>query len=155
MVTFSLFECGPSGGATGDPFRDLPAAGVTVTKIRVTGDRNTSVGGHPKLLNSIQLTYSNHRHTDLHGQDHGTPQTIDLAEQEYIVEVSGKYGDFIDQLKIRTSGDRDFGPFGGNGGRIVKEFKYHVPDGMAIVGFVGSSGACVDALGILYRPISG
>jgi Jacalin-like lectin domain len=152
MATFSLFECGPSGGATGDLFRDLPAAGVTVTKIRVTSGHNTSVGGHPKLLNSIQLIYG-HGHTDLHGQDHGTPQNIDLAGQEYIVEVSGKYGDFIDQFNIRTSGDRDFGPFGGDGGRI--EFRYHVPDGMAIIGFFGSSGACVDALGILYRPISG
>jgi len=156
MATFSFFECGPSGGASGDPFRDeIPAAGVAVTNIRVTSDHNTSIVGHRKYLNSIQLTYSDNGHTVRHGQDHGTPQNIALARQEYIVEVSGKYGDFIDRFNIRTSRGQNFGPsgIGGDGGRM--EFRYHVPDGMAIIGFFGSSGACVDALGIFYRPISG
>jgi hypothetical protein len=155
MATFPVFKCGPSGGATGDHFDDeIPAAGVTVTKIRVTSGPNPSIGNH-RFLNSIQLTYSDHSPPVLHGHEHGTPKIIDLVGQEHIVEVSGKYGDFIDRFNNRTSSGRGFGPseIGGDGGHM--EFTHRVPDGYAIIGFFGSSGACVDSLGIFYRPISG
>ncbi len=157
MATFSFFKCGPSGGTSGDHFDDeIPAAGVAVTNIRVNHGDNDHVAGRGKYLNSIRLTYSDHSQTAPHGHDGGnrsTTKKIDLAGQEYIVEVSGKYGSYIDRLFIRTSSGQTFGPFGGTGGHT--EFTYHVPDGMAIIGFFGSSGDCVDALGILYRPISG
>src|SRR5262249_32117376 len=156
MATFSFFKCGPSGGTGGthfDDFRDeVPAAGIAVAKIHVNHGDTDHVAGPGKYLNSIQLTYTGHsHHTDQHGLDGGdtsTTEKIDLAGQEYIVEVSGLYGSYIDQLNIRTSRNRDLGPFGGNGGDHTRKFSYQVPDGMAIIGFFGSSGACVDALGI-------
>jgi hypothetical protein len=151
MATVPVFECGPSGGTGGDPFHDeIPAAGVTVANIRVFSGRNARVGSG-KYLNSIQLFYSDHSQTVRHGHAKGTRRDIALAGLEHIVEVSGFYGLFIDQLSIRTSSGRNLGPFGGNGG--TRQFRYHVPDGMAIIGFSGSSGDCVDALGIFYRPI--
>jgi Jacalin-like lectin domain len=116
MATVPVFECGPSGGTGGDPFHDeIPAAGVTVANIRVFSGRNASVGSS-KYLNSIQLFYSDHSQTVRHGHAKGTRRDIALVGQEHIVELSGFYGLFIDQLTIRTSNNRNLGPFGGNGG---------------------------------------
>ncbi len=69
------------------------------------------------------------------------------AGNEYIIGFSGRYGDYIDSLKIQTN-KRTSPQFGGSGGR--QDFRVRVPSGNRAVGLIGRSGRYLDALGISY-----
>jgi hypothetical protein len=50
---------------------------------------------------------------DRHGGDAGDETIIALNAGEFITEISGRSGQFLDSLTIRTNQGRHFGRFGG------------------------------------------
>ena len=84
-----------------------------------------------------------------HGGNGGYPNNLILAGDEYITEVSGKYGKFIDSLTIQTNKGQ-IGHWGGDGGKY--DFDFAAPPGYAIVGFYGRSGQFLDAIGVIVAP---
>ncbi|XP_019180880.1 PREDICTED: mannose/glucose-specific lectin-like [Ipomoea nil] len=74
---------------------------------------------------------------------------------EYLTEVSGTFGPFIDSsysvlrsIKFTTN-VRVFGPYGPD---VGTPFSFQPPDGTKISGFIGRAGIYVDAIGIYSAP---
>jgi hypothetical protein len=82
-----------------------------------------------------------------HGGRGGREYTFSLDGDEYITGISGRYGDLIDSIRIHTN-KRTSPVFGGTGGS--SDFRIDVPQGGQAIGFVGRSGARVDAIGLSY-----
>jgi hypothetical protein len=94
-------------------------------------------------IDSIQLVYSNQTRP-AHGGSGGKLYTFNLAPDEHITGVAGKYGTTIDSLILRTDKGQQ-AKWGGNGGDVV--FDYAMPKGAWIAGFRGRSGDSLDAIG--------
>lgn len=64
--------------------------------------------------------------------------------------MSGKYGNRVDSIVIRTNQGNVLakGGFGGPG-----EYKYTANAQFSIVGFKGRSGNVIDAIGVVYRQV--
>ena len=85
-----------------------------------------------------------------HGGTGGRPTSFTLDPDEFIIGVSGRYGDRIDSLQFITN-KRMSEMFGGSGG--TWDYRLDVPSGSQAVGFVGRSGALVDAIGLEYASL--
>jgi hypothetical protein len=137
----TLYQGGPSGGTGGQNFFDQdPGDGVRITSIIYRAG---------SYLDAIQLGYSNGTSSPWHGGTGGNgPTTIDLEADEYITELSGNYGDYINQLTITTSirplvlGGSSPGP---------RSYSYQAPPSSEIIALVGATGSYVDALGVNIR----
>lgn len=145
-MSLASFQCGPSGGQNGSTqfSDDLPDEGVRITGINFTfGDINNG------FVNTIQTMYSDGSMSDRHGTNVGpNAATIALDPGEYITEVSGRYGDNPNIITIRTN-LQTFERVYTRGGN--QTFRYQVPDGYEVVGFMGASGDQIDAIGIIAR----
>ena len=77
----------------------------------------------------------------------GARKDLLLQPGEYITEVFGRSGDYVDSLTIRTGGSRSQTmTWGGSGGS--RSFDYKAPPGTEIVFFWGRSGQYLDAIGV-------
>jgi Jacalin-like lectin domain len=143
------FQCGPSGGQQGtNQFSDkLPAEGVHITAMTFTyGDINNG------YLNTFQTMYSDGTMSERHGTTVGPySASIALDPGEYITEFSGRYGDNPNIITVRTNLQTYERVFtrGGN-----QEFRYQVPDGYEVIGFMGADGDTIYAIGIIARALS-
>jgi Jacalin-like lectin domain len=157
----TLFRVGPSGGIGGNAFDDdKDAPGVVDNSFVSVIDVFAG-----QFVNSIQFfnTTSSNAPAPLpkHGVDSGPRNRIVLEPNEYIVAISGKAGQYVDSISIRTRTsagvEKSYGPFGGLGG---EEFVYEAPvlpapadPDIVIAGVHGGAGAIIDSLGvILQRP---
>lgn len=70
---------------------------------------------------------------------------------EYLIGLSGRYGWYIDCIRIHTN-LRLSPSYGGHGGE--KEFYFVAKEGEEVVGLVGRAGWFVDALGIVTQPLA-
>ena len=138
---------GPSGGSGGAEFED-------VVPDKVRGVLSISVCSGD-LIDSIQMTVLN-RFREMviyakHGGDGGSCQTLVLSSGEFITEISGRSGQFVDSLVIRTNLGAVL-TAGGTGGSLP--FRYTAAnDRVQIVGFMGRSGDFLDAFGVVYRQL--
>jgi hypothetical protein len=82
-----------------------------------------------------------------HGGSGGRDNVFRLDEDEYIIGLSGRYGDAIDSIRIHTN-RRVSQLFGGRGGD--SDYRIEVPSGYQAVGFSGRSGDVLDAIGLTY-----
>ena len=135
------FQSGPCGGTGGDTFTDdIPADGVKIQSIEIR---------HGSYIDAVKLNYSDGSSSAQHGGRGGNKSVIEFEADEFLTEISGKYGAYVESMLIRTN-VQTFGPFGGNGG--PKDYRCQVPEeNMEIIGFFGSSGGYLDALGIIGR----
>ena len=141
LAPSAIWHDGPAGGTGGYLFDDGPAigriadvlirSGAYIDSILVIEENPTTI--HPQ-----------------HGGDGGHLDIFTLASDEYITEVSGRYGRYVDSLTIQTNKGQ-IGHWGGSGG--VQDFDFQAPSGYAIVGFWGRSGAYVDAIGVIVAPV--
>jgi hypothetical protein len=106
-----------------------------------------------KYVDRIQLVYTLRDGSVLEGDPHGgsggSRNVFNLEPGEYITGISGRYGDYIDGLTIRTN-KRTSQRFGGSGGG--RDFNITVPSGYQAVGLVGRAGGYLDAIGLAYAP---
>jgi len=140
---------------SGDSFMDMPAEGAHLKTLTLySGD----------VLDSIQADYGTAGVMPKHGGNGGGKTVIDFATDEYIVEVSGKYGNYygishVAQLIIRTN-KRTLSPVGmDNKVSNPTSFSFVARSGEAIIAFYGSVGVHTDGtefisgLGVGYRAI--
>ena len=135
------FQSGPCGGTGGNTFTDdIPADGVKIASIDIR---------HGNFIDAVTLNYSDSTSSGRHGGGGGVSETVTFESDEYLTEISGRYGNVVDSLLIRTN-VQTFGPFGGNGG--ARDYRCQVPEeNMEIIGLFGSSGSFLDAIGIIAR----
>lgn len=88
-----------------------------------------------------------------HGTDWpGLPcSTTRLADTEFITELFGAAGDYVNSLGFATSTGRAIGPFGGPGGT---GFSQTVALNQRFVGWYGRSGSWIDKIGMM-TPAAG
>jgi hypothetical protein len=105
-------------------------------------------------IDSVQFTYSLPNGTTAsslrHGGSGGQANTFQLDRDEYIVGLSGRYGETVDSLRIITN-KRTSQVFGGSGGD--HDFQVIVPNGNQAAGFIGRAGDYLDAIGLVYMPL--
>jgi len=134
------------GGGGGNTFTDP----VIQTDVRVTAVQIRS----GDLIDSVQFTYSLPNGTTTSGARHGgsggRTSTFQLADDEYITGISGRYGDSLDSIRIQTN-KRTSQLYGGSGGN--RDFQISIPAGNQAVGLIGRSGEYLDAIGLVYMPI--
>jgi hypothetical protein len=138
---------GPVGGPGGTSFSD---EGLVIPYERVSGVLIRS-GAY---LDQIALIVTGFEGTPQplprHGGNGGVETRIDFGPDEYILGISGRYDStgFIHSIAITTN-QQTYGPYGDAQGS--GEYNFQVPAANEVAGFVGRSGAYVDALGVVYR----
>ncbi len=153
-----VLSCGVVGSAQQYPTTDIaggrggerssdpePPAGARVIEVRIWAG-NT--------IEAVQMVYVLRDGRTVEGPQHGgtggRPTSFTLDPDEFIIGVSGRYGDRIDSLQFITN-KRMSEMFGGSGG--TWDYRLDVPSGSQAVGFVGRSGALVDAIGLEYASL--
>ena len=132
------------GGDGGEFFRDRPAPGAAIRKVRVRTGR---------YVDALGLLYTDGAETH-HGGMGGDPvsMTLDVELGEFITEVSVRSGRYLDHVRISTN----LRPKGfGGGGEGGAPFTFRAPPGQQIIGFWGRAGHFIDALGVLLAPAPG
>lgn len=145
-------DFGPTGGPGGSAFEDEAPPGMEIGALIIRS------GGPRNVVIAIQVLYRNSSTGQLllgdqHGGGGGDQTIIALNGGEFVAEISGRSGQFLDSLTVETSQGRRFGRFGGLGGSSDYEFPDPLVGGpQEIFGFFGSSGTLVDAIGVRTRP---
>jgi hypothetical protein len=133
---------GTGGSAFSDP--DIPL-GARISEVRVWA------GDHIDAIQAVYLQANGRVLEGIrHGGSGGRMQSFRLDSDEYITGISGRYGDYIDSLRIQTN-KRSSQSFGGRGGN--RDFRIDVPAGNQSTGFVGRAADFVDSIGLNYREI--
>lgn len=119
----------------------------------------------PNMIKSIEIRHGgwidaiaitdydgNQKHTG-GGGGGGQASVFTLEDGEYLTEVSGKYGDFIGQITLKTNKGKTatYGAAGGNTGS--NNFNWEAGSGKAIIGFYGKAGGYIDSLGVMVSDI--
>ncbi|MEA3342323.1 MAG: jacalin-like lectin [Chloroflexota bacterium] len=135
-------KCGPSGGIGGKDFVDpLPPAKVKIKEILVC---------YKDAVEAIQITWSDSSKSDKHGKGNTNPTSFPLDDDEYLVSISGRYGETLDKITLITSKGKETS-FGGEGGDV--EFFYNVDPAYSqahIIGFFGRADDAIDAIGCIF-----
>jgi len=75
---------------------------------------------------------------------------INLGEDQYITKVTGRSGEYIDQITFKTNDGIVYGPYGGSGG---DSFEFDFGSNVLLYIF-GRSGWWIDQLGFAHIPLS-
>jgi hypothetical protein len=147
-----MADYGPVGGGGGGPFDDSTDLGLNVSTTRIIGLVIRS-GEFIDAVSPIYLDGDGLLALPSHGGEGGGETRIGMRPGEFITEISGRSGEFVDSLTVETNQGRRLG-FGGPGGGPVEG--YELPpdtDGpQEVVTFFGGSGEFVDRIGIHTRP---
>lgn len=143
------FSCGPSGGTGGTKFDDPPPPKAKIRQINIWVKKDDDNA----IINGIQVEWSDGSSSKTHGSETRSPKHyVPLDDDEYLVGISGRYGDHLDYITFVTT--KKECPFGGKGGDV--EFYYNTSDDgvslpdVHIIGFLGRSGDTVDAIGCIF-----
>jgi hypothetical protein len=136
-----------AGGRGGSDFADTELrSGGRILEVQIFSG---------ELVDAVQLLYELPDGRTAMGQRHGgpggRPNTLRLDSDEHITGISGRCGDQIDSISIRTN-KRTSPLFGGSGGN--RDYRIDVARGHQAIGFVGRSGKYLDAIGLLSLPVS-
>jgi hypothetical protein len=133
------------GGGGGASFIDNQyPSGARVLEVQVSSEN---------WIDAVQVTYELPDGRTVaaarHGGSGGRPGVFRLDSDEYITGISGRYGKYIDSLRIHTN-KRTSSVFGGPGGE--QDYRIEVPYRSQGIGFIGRSGKYVDAIGLISIP---
>jgi hypothetical protein len=134
------------GGPGGSPFADpeIPS-GARVAEVYVFSGNE---------VDAVQMLYVLPNGRTMMGPHHGGPggrqNVFRLDNNEYIVGLTGRCGAYVDSLQIQTN-RRSSPIFGGPGGS--RNYRIDVAPGSQAIGFVGRSGAYLDAVGLAFIPL--
>jgi hypothetical protein len=146
-----MADYGPVGGPGGGAFDDLTDLGLNASTMRIAGLIIRS-GQFVEGITPIYLDGDGQLALPNHGGDGGLEMRLGLRPNEFITEISGRSGEFLDSLTLETNLGARIG-FGGPGGGPVEG--YELPpdtDGQQeVVAFFGGSGQFIDRLGIHTR----
>jgi len=128
------------GGSGGADYRIEVGSPTDLGSVRV---------GSSSFLDSLQL-FSRSEGASAKAGGGGALATGTLNQGEYITEVFGRNGSFIDQVGFRTNTGRTLGTYGGGGGQ---PFTLTAPAGQGVVGFTGKAGLYIDSIAILTKAV--
>ena len=139
-------KLGPSGGDSGLPIEGyVIPAGARISEVQVTSGW---------FVDSIRIVY-----TAADGTRHALPGFGGNGEQahhfllepgEYLVGISGRSGDYVDNIVFHTN-LRVSPSYGGDSGETP--FSFLAPEDSEVVGFFGRADWYVDAIGIVTRRL--
>ncbi len=135
------------GGRGGVPFSDTDIPlGANISEVRIYAGNN---------IDGIQTVYTLQdgriMEGPMRGGTGGRRDVFRLDPGEYIIGISGRYGNYVDSLTLRTN-KRTSQIFGGRGGD--RDYQIDVPSGTQALGFTGRAGKYLDAIGLNYAPVS-
>jgi hypothetical protein len=148
-----MAKYGPVGGDGGDAFDDQTQLGPDPATVRIIG----LIVRSGKFVDSITPIYQDGTgkvRVVQHGGDGGDRHPpVDLAPGEFITEISGRSGQFVDSLTLETSLGQRLS-FGGSGGGPVEgyEFPPETDGPQEVVAFHGGATQFLDRIGIYTRP---
>lgn len=129
------------GGNGGDPFDDQ-------NEFRGYGRISYINIFAGQYINKIGIGYADNKYV-CHGRSDGHSHRILLRENEKIVKVTGKAGEYIDQISFHNQDGEIYGPFGGNGGdNFTADFK-----GNSLRYIFGRAGWWFDGIGFGYSDM--
>jgi PAS domain-containing protein len=142
-----MLQLGPAGGTGGKPFEgySIPE-GARVTGVHFYTDW---------VIDALGFDY-----VDANGVPGRMPPVgglggryvhVELDEDEYLTGISGRYGWYVDAVRLHTN-KRTTNLFGGESG--IHDFEFMAPDGYEITGLFGRADWYIDALGVIARPIA-
>lgn len=143
-VIGQVVTCGPSGGTGGSEFVDdaIPPSS-RVIEVRIWA------GDYIDALQIVLETSAGARHElPKHGGSGGRLQVFTLDAGEYITGISGRFGSYVDSIRIHTN-LQNTRLYGGGGG--AADYNYQAPPGTEVVGFSGRAGDYIDAVGVTLR----
>ena len=134
------------GGQGGDSFSDtqMPDGAREFEAVISSGE----------FMDSIQLVYmlpdGRTQSTPRRGGSGGERRVFRFDSDEYLMGISGRYGNYIDSLRIHTN-KRTSSIYGGSGGN--RDYRIDIPPGNHAIGFKGRAGDYLDAIGLIYVPL--
>jgi hypothetical protein len=142
-----MLQLGPAGGTGGKPFEgySIPE-GARVTGVHIYTDW---------VIDALGFDY-----VDANGVPGRMPPVgglggsyahLELDEDEYLTGISGRYGWYVDAVRLHTN-KRTTNLFGGESG--IHDFEFMAPDGYEITGLFGRADWYIDALGVIAQPIA-
>lgn len=146
LLTSSAFAqdyIGPYGGPGGAQFDSQIPHRSRIIEIRIRAGA---------YIDALQIIYQTRdggiHHFPRNGGPGGQLYRFILHRGEFIMGISGRYGRFVDSIRIHTN--RRVSPrYGGIGG--THNYRAIAPSNTEIIGFFGRSGLYVDAIGIVVR----
>jgi len=139
-------KIGLSGGESGIPIEGyVVPAGARIREVKLTTGW---------FVDSLQVGY-----VDAAGSAQSLPgigghgdneHCFALEDDEYLVGISGRSAQFLDNIRFHTN-KRVSPTFGGEGGEV--EYAFLAPEGSEVVGFIGRADWYIDAIGIVARPL--
>lgn len=137
VVVNSSVKTEAFGGTTGVSFEETSSSKITNIEIRAG-----------MYLDAVNVTRQDGTVVK-HGGNGGTLHSFHLDNDEYICKIELGYSKFIDQLTFFTTKDRKYGPYGRTTGRLKT-----IDFGKGVLcGFLGRSGAYVDAIGFIFDTL--
>ncbi|CAL5089661.1 unnamed protein product [Urochloa decumbens] len=150
-IRYPVIKIGPWGGNGGSPL-DIITDASSIKHLESVTIRSGLV------VNSIQFSYVDSagqtRSAGPWGGSSGQAHTIQLAESEFITQVSGTIGSYggvtaVTSIKFVTS-LKSYGPWGQEKGT---PFTVPVQTNGGIVGFFARGGSYLNAIGVYVRPL--
>ncbi len=143
-----MTDFGPNGGPGGTPFDDIAPNQMEIGELLI---------GSGLFIDQLQVIYRNTTNGHVvsgpaHGGNGGQQTVITLHAGEFITEINGRTGSFVDSLLLKTNQGRIFSNLGGDGGPNPFRFHLGFGSGEEIFGFFGRSGQFLDAIGVHTRP---
>jgi predicted flap endonuclease-1-like 5' DNA nuclease len=139
-------KIGVSGGESGIPVEGyVIPAGARIREVKLTTGW---------FVDSIQVGY-----VDAAGAMQTLPgigghgdevHSFTLEDDEYLVGVSGRSAQYLDNIRFHTN-KRVSPTYGGEGGAV--EYSFLAPEGSEVVGFFGRADWYIDAIGIVVRDL--
>jgi hypothetical protein len=78
-----------------------------------------------------------------------TKTELKLKADEYFVHISGRAGNFLDHITLRTNKGQSI-DVGGEGG---SPFDLNIPEGSAVIGFQGGIGGHLHNISAIFKPL--
>jgi hypothetical protein len=148
MAGLRFIKVGPSGGTGGTPFSALGEAFLPSDNPHRISRINIWSGIY---IDAIQLEFTGLSGatalTPIYGDNSTASMTpFKLEPAEFILEVIGTYGDYVDSITIKTN-LRKLPTLGGKGPRKYEYWNENKEKPIHIQGIWGSSGRYLDAIG--------
>lgn len=126
---------GPVGGPGGKAFQ-IEFSSIKSIELR---------GG--AIVDSIMVTDHDGKEHKA-GGDGGAPIKLELAKDEQITKINGKFGKYIGQMTVETSAGQHISSGNANWESGAEDFSFEAGND-PIVGFFGTAGSYLDSFGIV------
>ena len=129
------------GGTGGNPFQDVTPESISdqtvLSILEISGNA---------WINQLARTYVSPPNQFLHGNPGGSESVpLNLQSGEFITEIYGTYGEYVNCLQISTSLGQKLS-YPPNPQNAPNKINWPVPAGSVLVGFQGHSGEYLDQL---------